>query len=379
MGFQTDAIHAGQKPDPATGAIMTPVFQTSTYVQEEIGKHKGYEYSRTQNPTRGAMEANIAALEKGRHGIAYASGMAAISSIVQLLQQGDHIICTDNVYGGTFRVFDAVFKKFGVSFSFVNTADFGAVEKAVRPETRLIFVETPTNPMLTLTSLQELADFAKKHKLLSVVDNTFMSPYFQNPLDYGIDMVIHSSTKYINGHSDVVGGIIVTKSDDLAGKLRYLQNAVGAVPGPQDCFLILRATKTLALRMREHEKNANAIARFLSEHPKVGRVYYPGLESHPQHELAKQQMRGFGGIVSLELGNLKAAKLFAENLKIFALAESLGGVESLVDHPAIMTHASVPREDRKKLGISDGLVRLSVGVEDEEDLLQDAEQALSYL
>jgi len=379
MGFQTDAIHAGQKPDPATGAIMTPVFQTSTYVQEEIGKHKGFEYSRTQNPTRGAMEANIATLEKGRHGIAYASGMAAISSIVQLLQQGDHIICTDNVYGGTFRVFDAVFKKFGVSFSFVNTADFDAVEKAVRPETRLIFVETPTNPMLTLTSLQELADFAKKHKLLSVVDNTFMSPYFQNPLDYGIDMVIHSSTKYINGHSDVVGGIIVTNSDDLAGKLRYLQNAVGAVPGPQDCFLILRATKTLALRMREHEKNANAIARFLSEHPRVGRVYYPGLESHPQHELAKKQMRGFGGIVSLDLGNLKAAKLFAENLKIFALAESLGGVESLVDHPAIMTHASVPREDREKLGISDGLVRLSVGVEDEEDLLQDAEQALSRL
>ena len=379
MGFQTDAIHAGQEPDPSTGAIMTPVYQTSTYVQEEIGKHKGYEYSRTQNPTRQAMEKNIAVLEKGRFGIAFSSGLAAISTIIQLLEKGDHVICTDNVYGGTFRVFDKVFKKFGVAFSYVDTSDFSMVEKAFTGNTKLIFVETPTNPMLTLTSLERLADFGKKRNVLTVVDNTFMSPYFQNPLDYGIDLVVHSSTKYLNGHSDVVGGIIVTRDKELAQKLYFLQNAVGAVPGPMDCFLVLRATKTLALRMREHEKNSNALAHFLEKHNKVKRVYYPGLASHPQHELARKQMRGFGGIISIELGNLQNARKFAESLEIFSLAESLGGVESLVDHPAIMTHASVPLKDREKLGITDGLIRLSVGVEDEEDLIADVEKALKKI
>ncbi len=379
MGFQTDSIHAGQIAEPVTGAIMTPIFQTSTYVQETIGKHKGFEYSRSQNPTRHAMEDNIAALEKGKYGIAFSSGLAAISSIVEMFGQGDHIICTDNVYGGTFRVFDTVFKKFGLEFSFVDTSDFKQVEAACTAKTKLIFVETPTNPMLTLTSLKKLAEFGKKQNILTVVDNTFMSPYFQKPLEFGIDLVVHSTTKYLNGHSDVVGGIILTANKELADKLHYIQNAVGAVPGPMDCFLVLRATKTLALRMREHEKNSIALARYLENHPKVEKIFYPGLSSHPQHDLAKEQMTGFGGIISIELGNLDNARKFAEALKIFALAESLGGVESLADHPAIMTHASVPVEERAKLGISDGLIRLSVGVEDEEDLLADVKQALEHI
>ncbi len=379
MGFQTDSIHAGQQPDPSTGAIMTPIFQTSTFVQESIGKHKGYEYARTQNPTRQAMEKNIAVLEKGKHGIAFASGLAAISAIIQMLESGDHVVCSDNVYGGTYRVFETLFKKFGLSFSFVDTSDITRVERAVTPQTRLIFVETPTNPMLTLSSLEEIAALAAEKKCLTVVDNTFMSPYFQNPLVFGIDMVVHSSTKYLNGHSDVVGGIVLTRRDDLAEKLFYIQNAAGAVPGPQDCFLILRATKTLALRMREHEKNALALARYLEKHSAVERVYYPGLPGHPQHDLAKKQMSGFGGIVSMELGSLENARKFAEAVRIFSLAESLGGVESLVDHPAIMTHASVPRGERLRMGLTDGLIRLSVGVEDEEDLLADVEQALAAM
>ena len=379
MGFQTDSIHAGQQPDPSTGAIMTPIFQTSTFVQESIGKHKGYEYARTQNPTRQAMEKNIAVLEKGKHGIAFASGLAAISAIIQMLESGDHVVCSDNVYGGTYRVFETLFKKFGLSFSFVDTSDITRVERAVTPQTRLIFVETPTNPMLTLSSLEEIAALAAEKKCLTVVDNTFMSPYFQNPLVFGIDMVVHSSTKYLNGHSDVVGGIVLTRRDDLAEKLFYIQNAAGAVPGPQDCFLILRATKTLALRMREHEKNALALARYLEKHSAVERVYYPGLPGHPQHDLAKKQMSGFGGIVSMELGSLENARKFAEAVRIFSLAESLGGVESLVDHPAIMTHASVPREERLRMGLTDGLIRLSVGVEYEEDLLADVEQALAAM
>ncbi len=379
MGFQTDSIHAGQQPDPSTGAIMTPIFQTSTFVQESIGKHKGYEYARTQNPTRQAMEKNIAVLEKGKHGIAFASGLAAISAIIQMLESGDHVVCSDNVYGGTYRVFETLFKKFGLSFSFVDTSELARVEQAVTPRTRLIFVETPTNPMLTLSSLEGIARLAAEKKCLTVVDNTFMSPYFQNPLTFGIDMVVHSSTKYLNGHSDVVGGIVLTRRDDLAEKLFYIQNAAGAVPGPQDCFLILRATKTLALRMKEHEKNALALARYLEKHPRVEHVYYPGLPSHPQHDLAKKQMSGFGGIVSIELGSLENARQFAEAVRIFSLAESLGGVESLVDHPAIMTHASVPREERLRMGLTDGLIRLSVGVEDEEDLLADVEQALAAI
>ncbi len=376
MGFQTDSIHAGQIPDPTTGAIMTPIFQTSTYVQEAIGKHKGYEYSRTQNPTRDALEKNIAVLEKGKHGIAFASGLAAISALVQTLAKDDHVICTDNVYGGTYRVFERVFKKMGISFTFTDTSDIGNVKKSCRENTRMLFVETPTNPMLTLTSLKDVAAFGKEKNILTIVDNTFMSPYFQNPLEFGIDMVLHSSTKYLNGHSDVVSGIIVTRDDALAEQLHFIQNAVGAIPGPQDCFLILRATKTLALRMREHQKNALAIARYLEKHPAVQNVIYPGLESHPQYALACEQMHGFGGIVSIELGSLKKASDFAEKLKVFALAESLGGVESLVDHPAIMTHASVPAEERLKMGLTDGLIRLSVGVEDEEDLIADVDQAL---
>lgn len=379
MGFQTDAVHAGQVSEPVTGAIMTPIFQTSTYVQETIGTHKGFEYSRTQNPTRQAMEENIAVLENAKYGIAFSSGMAAISSIIELLEQGDHVICTDNVYGGTFRVFDTVFKKFGVAFSFVDTSDFQQIERACTDKTKLIFVETPTNPMLTLTSLKDLAELGKNRNMLTVVDNTFMSPYFQKPLDFGIDLVVHSTTKYINGHSDVIGGIILTADEDLSAKLHYIQNAVGAVPGPMDCFLVLRATKTLALRMREHEKNSIALANFLEHHPKVDKIYYPGLESHPQHKLAKEQMSGFGGIISIELGSLKKSRRFAESLKIFALAESLGGVESLVEHPALMTHASVPIVERMKLGITDGLIRLSVGVEDEDDLIADVKQALENI
>ncbi len=376
MGFQTDAIHAGQEPDPSTGAIMTPIYQTSTYVQESLGKHKGYEYSRTKNPTRSALEKNIAVLEKGKHGIAFASGLSAISALMGLLSQGDHVVCTSNVYGGTFRQFDKIYTRYGLEFSFVDTSDSDQIRAALRKNTKMIFVETPTNPMLTLTSLDEVAGIAKEHGLISVVDNTFMSPYFQNPLTHGIDIVIHSTTKYLNGHSDIVGGILVLSDKDLADKLYFLQNAVGAVPGPQDCFLVLRSTKTLALRMREHEKNANAVAAYLEKSPKVEKVYYPGLTGHPQHELAKKQMRGFGGMVSFELGTLERAKAFAESVRIFALAESLGGVESLVDHPAIMTHASVPIGERLKFGLTDGLIRLSVGIEDEEDLLQDIENAL---
>ncbi len=379
MGFQTDAIHAGQVFEPVTGAIMTPIFQTSTYVQEKIGKHKGFEYSRTQNPTRHAMEENIAVLEKGKYGIAFSSGLAAISSIVELLEQGDHVICTDNVYGGTFRMFDTIFAKFGLDFSYVDTSDFEQVKNVCTAKTKLIFVETPTNPMLTLTSLKDLSEFGKSHKILTVVDNTFMSPYFQKPLEYGIDLVVHSTTKYLNGHSDVVGGIVLTSNKELSEKLHYIQNAVGAVPGPMDCFLVLRATKTLALRMREHEKNSIALASFLEHHAKVEKIYYPGLESHPQHKLAREQMTGFGGIISIDFGSLEKAQRFAESLKIFALAESLGGVESLVDHPAIMTHASVPLDERVKLGITDGLIRLSVGVEDEEDLIMDVKQALENI
>ncbi|MGD9488507.1 MAG: cystathionine gamma-synthase [Calditrichaceae bacterium] len=376
MGFQTDAIHAGQEPDPSTGAIMTPIYQTSTYVQESLGKHKGYEYSRTKNPTRSALEKNIAVLEKGKHGIAFASGLSAISALMGLLSQGDHVVCTSNVYGGTFRQFDKIYTRYGLEFSFVDTSNSDQIRAALRKNTKMIFVETPTNPMLTLTSLDEVAGIAREHGLISVVDNTFMSPYFQNPLTHGIDIVIHSTTKYLNGHSDIVGGILVLSDNELADKLYFLQNAVGAVPGPQDCFLVLRSTKTLALRMREHEKNANAVAAYLEKSPKVEKVYYPGLPGHPQHELAKKQMRGFGGMVSFELGTLERAKAFAESVRIFALAESLGGVESLVDHPAIMTHASVPIGERLKFGLTDGLIRLSVGIEDEEDLLQDIENAL---
>lgn len=379
MGFQTDAIHAGQQPDPTTGAVMMPIYQTSTYAQEELGKHKGYDYGRTINPTRVALEKNIAALENGKHGLAFASGLAATTTVSMLLNAGDHIVVTNNVYGGTFRYFDKILKRFGVTASWVDTSDLSALRAALTPATKMIFVETPTNPMLNLTDLKAVAEIGKKHGAITVCDNTFMSPYFQRPLEHGIDLVLHSTTKYINGHSDVIGGIVVTRSDDLHTRLRFLQNAAGGVPGPMDCFFILRATKTLALRMRQHEIGAREVAKFLSSHPKVKKVYYPGLPAHPHHELAKRQMSGFGGMVSAELGSLEAGKRFARSVKLFALAESLGGVESLLCHPVSMTHGSVPVEDRLKFGLTDGLVRFSVGCEDVEDIIADIKQALDQV
>lgn len=379
MGFQTDAIHAGQQPDPTTGAVMMPIYQTSTYAQEELGKHKGYDYGRTINPTRVALEKNLAALERGRHGLAFASGLAATTTVSMLLNAGDHIVVTNNVYGGTFRYFDKILKRFGVSASWVDTSDLAVLRAALTPATKMIFIETPTNPMLNLTDLRGVAEIGRKHGAITVCDNTFMSPYFQRPLEHGIDLVLHSTTKYINGHSDVIGGIVVTRSDDLHTKLRFLQNAAGGVPGPMDCFFILRATKTLALRMRQHEAGAREVAAFLASHPKVKKVYYPGLATHPHHELAKKQMSGFGGMVSAELGSLEAGKRFARSVKLFALAESLGGVESLLCHPVSMTHGSVPVEDRLKFGLTDGLVRFSVGCEDVEDIIADIKQALDQV
>lgn len=379
MGFQTDAIHAGQQPDPSTGAVMTPIYQTSTYAMEELGKHKGYDYGRTINPTRVALEKNLAALENGRHGLAFASGLAATTAVSMLLNAGDHVIVTNNVYGGTFRYFDKVMKRFGLNCSWVDTSDTANIRAALTPATKMIFVETPTNPMLNLTDLKAVAEIGKRHGAITVCDNTFMSPYFQRPLEHGFDLVLHSTTKYINGHSDVIGGIVVTRSDDLHARLRFLQNAVGGVPGPMDCFFILRATKTLALRMRQHEAGAREVAAYLAQHPKVKKVYYPGLPDHPHHALAKRQMTGFGGMVSAELGSLEGAKRFARSVKLFALAESLGGVESLLCHPVSMTHGSVPVEERLKFGLTDGLVRFSVGCEDVEDIIADIRQALDQV
>ncbi len=379
MGFSTDAIHAGQIPDPTTGSVIMPIYQTSTYAQEELGVSKGFDYGRTINPTRLALEANIAALEKGKSGFAFASGMAAITNIAALLNAGDHVICSDNVYGGTFRFFDKIMKRFGLNFSWVDTSDIENIKSAKTPLTKMIFVESPTNPMLTLTDLSAVAEYAKQNKLISVVDNTFMSPYFQRPLEFGIDIVLHSTTKYINGHSDMIGGIVVTRREDIAERLKFLQNAIGAVPSPFDCWLVLRSTKTLALRMKQHNENALAMAKFLSGQPKVKKIYYPGLPSHPQHALAKKQMSGFGGMISIELGSLENGKNLLRHVHIFALAESLGGVESLICHPASMTHASVPPEDRAKLNLTDGLVRLSVGCEDSEDLISDIKSALEHV
>jgi len=376
MGFSTDAIHAGQRPDPTTGAVMTPIYQTSTYAQEELGVSKGFDYGRTINPTRLALEANIATLEKGKHGIAFASGLSSLQAVAGLLSQGDHVVASNNVYGGTFRFFERIMKRYGLNVSWVDTTDARNISSAINGHTKMIFVETPTNPMLMITDLDAVAELGKKHKLITVVDNTFMSPYFQTPLEYGIDIVLHSTTKYINGHSDVIGGILITNRQDLHDELRFLQNAIGAVPSPMDCFFVLRATKTLALRMRQHNDNAVKMANFLVEQPKVKKVLYPGLPSHPQHALAKKQMRGFGGMVSIEMGSLEAGKQLVKHVRIFALAESLGGVESLICHPASMTHASVPKEEREKLGLTDGLVRLSVGCEDAEDLISDIRSAL---
>jgi len=379
-GFGTNAVHAGQRPDPLTGAIMPPVYQTSTYVQPRIGEPlHGYEYARVQNPTREAMQANIAALESGSHGIAFASGLAAIEAIVKRLGAGDHVIYEENVYGGTHRMFAQVFSRLGLAFTAVDSRDLDAVGAAFRPTTRLLLVETPTNPMMRVSDIALLARRAHEAGAHLVVDNTFASPYNQRPLEFGADLVVHSSTKYLNGHSDVVGGIVVTRDDAVAEELRFMQKATGGVPGPWDSWLVLRGTKTLHLRMQAHNRNGQQVAEFLEAHPRIERVYYPGLPSHPQHELAARQMRGFTGMVSFEVNTLERARLVAENTRLFALAESLGGVESLVVHPALMTHASVPREMRERMGVSDGLLRLSVGIEDVEDLIEDLDQALARL
>ncbi len=377
MRFDTDAIHAGQQPDPTTGAIMTPVYLTSTYVQDGPGEHKGYEYSRTKNPTRVALEGCLAALEGAKFGAAFASGCAAADMLMHHLEAGDHVVCSDDVYGGTFRLFDKVFRRQGLSFTFVDLSDLTNLEKAITPKTKMLWVETPTNPMLKLVDLARAAEIAKKHKLISVADNTFMTPYFQRPLDFGFDVVTHSTTKYLNGHSDVVGGFVCTSNQDLADKMYFLQNAIGGVQGPMDAFLVLRGVKTLHVRMDRHEKNASKIAAFLQTHPKATKVNWPGLETHPQHKLARTQMKGFGGMMTFDIkGGLEAARKFLKTTKVFSCAESLGGVESLIEHPAIMTHASVPKENREKLGITDGLIRLSVGIEDVQDLIEDLDHAL---
>ncbi len=377
MGFSTDAIHGGQAPDERTGAVVTPIFQTSTYQQDGIGAHRGYEYARTANPTREAWERNVAVLERARHGIAFASGMAAIDTVVRLVPSGGEIVVTENVYGGTYRLFDLVLREAsGLRFRFVDTSDLDAAREAIGPDTRLVFVESPTNPMLRVTDIPAVCELAHAHGARVCVDNTFMSPYLQTPLELGADIVVHSATKYLNGHSDMVGGVVVTNDDEVAERLRYLQNAVGAVPGPFDCWLALRGTKTLAVRMRQHEENARRIAAMLDARDDVARVVYPGLESHPHHELAARQQRGFGAIVSFDVGSLERADRVLRALRVFTLAESLGGVESLVCHPASMTHGSVPREDRERMGVTDGLLRISVGIEDVEDLEADLAAAL---
>lgn len=375
--FGTLAIHAGQDPEPTTGAVMTPIFQTSTYVQESPGKHKGYEYSRTDNPTRTAYQACVAALEGAEHALAFSSGLATTDAILHTLKSGDHVLACDDVYGGTFRIFDKVFKRLGIEFTFADLSDLKKAEASFRPNTKLMWMETPTNPMLKVLDIASLTDLARKRNVTSVVDNTFMSPYFQKPLQLGADIVVHSVTKYMNGHSDVVGGVLATNNASLYSELKFLQNAVGAVPAPMDCFLVMRGLKTLHVRMERHAQNAMQIARFLESHPKIEKVIYPGLESHPQHSLARKQMSGFGGMITFFIrGGLSEARSFLEKVRIFALAESLGGVESLIEHPAIMTHASIPIETRRTLGIHDNLIRISVGIEDLQDLKDDLTQAL---
>lgn len=376
--FETRVIHAGQKPDPSTGAVSVPIYATSTYAQSSPGHHQGYEYSRTQNPTRMAYERCVADLENGTHGFAFASGMAAIGTILELIEAGSHIIAMDDLYGGTYRLFTGVrVKSSGLRFSYADLSKTAALEKAITPATRMIWLETPTNPLLKLVDLESIASIAKSNKILTVMDNTFASPYNQRPLDFGIDIVVHSATKYINGHADVIGGIAVVKDDQLAEQLAFLHNSIGSVAGPFDSFLALRGTKTLALRMQRHNDNAGRVAEFLEDHKQVERVYYPGLESHDQHELAKQQMSGFGGVVTARLkGDLQYATNVLSRFRLFTLAESLGGVESLIEHPGIMTHASLPKKQRDQLGIDDSLIRLSVGIEHVDDLIEDLNCAL---
>jgi cystathionine gamma-lyase len=377
MRFATRAIHAGVEPDPATGAIMTPVYLTSTYAQSAPGQHKGYEYSRSDHPTRAALEHNLAALEGVEYGLAFASGLAAESAVLHLLQSGDHVAATRDLYGGTYRLFERVWAKYGVEFSYAEGEDIDALRRAFRPNTKLFWIETPSNPLLSIVDLRAACELAHAHGALAVVDNTFATPYLQQPFEFGADIVVHSTTKYLGGHSDVVGGALCVRERALYEQLKFYQNAVGAVPGPLDCFLVLRGIKTLALRMRQHCENARRIAEYLAQHPEVKQVRYPGLPTHPGHALARQQMRDFGGIVTMELhGGAARAMRFLSSTRLFTLAESLGGVESLMCHPATMTHASIPPEERARIGITDALVRLSVGVEDGDDLLEDLAQAI---
>ncbi len=377
MGFSTTAIHAGNEPDIATGAVSVPIYQTSTYAQDGLGKHKGFEYARTQNPTRLALEKNIAALENARFGYAFASGMSAIDATLKLVKSGEHVILGDNTYGGTFRLFSRILSNYGVEFDLADTTDISNVEKAFKPNTKMVFVETPTNPVMSVTDLRAVSEIAHAHGAKVVCDNTFMSPYFQKPIELGVDIVVHSTTKYLNGHSDSVGGFVALNDENDAEWIKFVQNGIGAILSPFDSFLVLRGTKTLAVRMEAHDKNGRVVANFLAEHPSVQKVYYPGLVSHPQHELAKRQQTGFGGMIAFETGSLENAKKVLENVKLCTLGESLGGVESLISHPATMTHASVPLETRERLGITDGLVRISVGIEDVEDIIEDLDQALS--
>jgi cystathionine gamma-lyase/cystathionine beta-lyase/cystathionine gamma-lyase/homocysteine desulfhydrase len=379
MGFSTDAIHAGQEPDPSTGAVTTPIYQTSTYVQEELGKHKGFEYARTQNPPRLALERCLATLERGERGFAFGSGMAAITTITYLLRPGDHVVASNNMYGGTFRLFEQVVRHYGVAFTYADTSDLDAVRAAWTPATRLLYVETPTNPSMIVSDLRALASLARERGAWLCVDNTFMTPYFQRPIELGAHMVVHSTTKYLNGHSDMVGGAVISNDPAITERLQFLQNAVGAVPGPFDCWLVLRGLKTLSVRMERHDANARVIAAWLARHPKIARVYYPGLPTHPGHELHQRQASGFGGMIAFDTGSIENGARVLRATKVFALAESLGGVESLISHPATMTHASVPRAEREKSGLTDGLVRISVGIEDLEDLQADLERALASL
>ncbi len=375
--FATRAVHAGQEPEPLAGAVMTPIYQTSTYVQEGLGRHKGYEYARTQNPTREALERNVASLEGGTFGFAFGSGLAALDSVLKLLRSGDHVVCGENVYGGTHRLMQRIYTELGLRFTFVDMRDVRNVERTLTEATRMVYCETPTNPMMNLVDLSAVGDLTQSRGLLYVVDNTVATPFFQRPLEFGADIVLHSTTKYLNGHSDMVGGILVTSRDDLAERLGFIQNAAGGVPGPMDCWLALRGIKTLPLRMRQHDTNGRRIAEWLAGRREVTRLYYPGLPSHPQHELACRQMSGFGGMISIEVGDPARARRVVEGTRVFALAESLGGVESLIGHPASMTHASVPVAMRQAMGLSDSLVRLSCGIEDADDLIADLDQALA--
>ncbi|HEX6098521.1 MAG TPA: cystathionine gamma-synthase [Thermoanaerobaculia bacterium] len=379
MGFSTDCIHAGQEPEPHTGAVTIPIYQTSTYVQPELGRHKGYEYARTKNPTRSALEANLAALERGKYGHCFASGMSATDTVFRLLKSGDHVVAGENMYGGSYRLFSRVLEKFGLEFTYVDTSNVDNVRSALKANTKLVFLETPTNPMMTVTDLAACADVAHQHGALVVVDNTFCSPWLQKPIELGADIVVHSTTKFLNGHSDSVGGVVVSNRDDIGEQIGFLQNAVGAILSPFDSWLVLRGVKTLAVRMKRHEENGMAMANYLAHHEKVRKIYYPGLPDHPQHELAKRQMNGFGSMISFDLGSHENAKKFLDRVRLCSLAESLGGVETLISHPETMTHASVPLETRTRLGITPGLVRISVGIEDIEDLIADLENAFDGL